>query len=260
MTTVNISIKHHVEDGSLVGPEAGVLTFAPVRRYVNGEKSIVLPIGFDVTLSEDGTATVELEPTDGTFAWGVTEQYGALKYLRYVEVPESEETVEYADLTDVRVTDLAPVTMGDSRILKVMLATDAEQAMELSLAHPDYVVLYDMTAEAANVETTAVQLAALAAQADADAKQVAAAKSGVMSDSGTVSALAANTVSLSDSISVQAARVETQAADAINRISTAVDAVEQAAAGTSETGAGDSSAADATADATDSTAAAAGES
>lgn len=239
MTTVNISIKKPNLDGSYSGPETGSLTFTPFRRHVDAENNIILPIGFTVEL-ENGEASVQLAATDGTWAWQVEEKYGKDRYLRYVEVPESEQAVSYAGLTDVTPKDLAPLAAGDGRILKIMIADDAEQAQELSAAHPDYVVLYDLTAVADQAAEMSSRITALAAQADADAKSVTAAKSGVLSDSGTVSTLAASVADdartitqaasraaqAGESIESQAANVESQAADAVVRISDAVARVE----------------------------------
>ena len=44
----------------------------PTGRFKVG-KRIVVRDSFDVRLSEDGTATVDVTPTDNTFAWKVSE-------------------------------------------------------------------------------------------------------------------------------------------------------------------------------------------
>ena len=71
--------------------------------------------GFDVALGSDGTATVQLEPTDNTFAWKIKEfpDDTNSSFERVVQVPASSSTVEYTSLVDVDATTLTPVQTGN---------------------------------------------------------------------------------------------------------------------------------------------------
>ena len=81
----------------------------PTGRFKVG-KRIVVRDSFDVRLSEDGTATVDVTPTDNTFAYEVTvgESPDAWRFVRCVQVPDSSTPVAFADLVDVDSSTLAP--------------------------------------------------------------------------------------------------------------------------------------------------------
>lgn len=94
-------------------PKTGKLRIAPIRRHVDGV-AVIPTLGFDVDLADDGTKTVQLTPTNDTYAWRVTEfpDEPECAYVRTVQVPESQSTIEYAQLVDVDPATLIPTTIG----------------------------------------------------------------------------------------------------------------------------------------------------
>ena len=70
---------------------------------------------FDVRLSEDGTATVDVTPTDNTFAYEVTvgEKEDLWRFVRCVQVPDSTSVLNFSDLVEVDSATLTPVGTGN---------------------------------------------------------------------------------------------------------------------------------------------------
>lgn len=184
-------------------PKTGTLHVAPVRRHISGSTVVVLG-GFDVTLGSDGTATVQLEPTDNTFAWKVNEfpDDTNSSFERVVQVPASTSTVEYTSLVDVDSSTLAPA-LNTGAALTYLLASSLQDAQALSAANPGQMVFYpegqaktvasqileDLTDARAVVEaqSAVAAQAANAAQAASDASQAARAQVTAVSDSITES-------------------------------------------------------------------------
>lgn len=183
--------------------KTGTLHFAPVRRHISGA-TVVVQGGFDVTLSPDGTTTVQLEPTDNTFAWLVREfpDDTDCSFKRVVQVPSSSGTVEYTSLVDVDADTLAPA-LNSGAALTYLLAGSLEEAKALSAANPGQMVFYpegrvktvasqileDVTNARAVVEaqSAVAAQAANAAQAASDASQAASAQVTAVADSITES-------------------------------------------------------------------------
>lgn len=184
-------------------PKTGTLHVAPVRRHISGSTVVVLG-GFDVTLGSDGTATVQLEPTDNTFAWKVSEfpDDTDSSFERVVQVPASTSTVEYTSLVDVDASTLAPA-LNSGTVLTYLLASSLSEAQAMSAANPGQMVFYpegqaktvasqileDLTDARAVVEaqSAVAAQAANAAQAASDASQAARAQVTAVSDSITES-------------------------------------------------------------------------
>lgn len=184
-------------------PKTGTLHVAPVRRHISGSTVVVLG-GFDVTLGSDGTATVQLEPTDNTFAWKVSEfpDDTNSSFERVVQVPASTSTVEYTSLVDVDSDTLAPA-LNTGAALTYLLASSLQEAQSMSAANPGQMVFYpegqaktvasqileDLTDARAVVEaqSAVAAQAANAAQAASDASQAASAQVTAVSDSITES-------------------------------------------------------------------------
>lgn len=184
-------------------PKTGTLHVAPVRRHISGSTVVVLG-GFDVTLGSDGTATVQLEPTDNTFAWKVSEfpDDTNSSFERVVQVPASTSTVEYTSLVDVDASTLAPA-LNSGTVLTYLLASSLSEAQAMSAANPGQMVFYpegqaktvasqileDLTDARAVVEaqSAVAAQAANAAQAASDASQAARAQVTAVSDSITES-------------------------------------------------------------------------
>lgn len=210
-------------------PKTGTLHVAPVRRHISGSTVVVLG-GFDVALGSDGTATVQLEPTDNTFAWKVSEfpDDTNSSFERVVQVPASTSTVEYTSLVDVDSDTLAPA-LNTGAALTYLLASSLQEAQAMSAANPGQMVFYpegqaktvasqileDLTDARAVVEaqSAVVAQAANAAQAASDASQAASAQ----------------VTAVSDSITESKAVVESHANEALTAIDEAVKSVKDKA-------------------------------
>ena len=263
MTQINFDFGHPSADG--VAVLAGELVHVvPTGRFRVG-KRIVVRDSFDVRLSETGTATVDVTPTDGTFAYEVTvgESPDAWRFVRCVQVPDSSTPIAFADLVDVDAATLAPA-LNTGAALTYLLASSLQEAQALSAANPGQMVFYpeggvkpvasqildDMTSARAVVESqsAAAAQAANAAQASAAgaqaasvqaadavqavsdaARQVSEQTAQVSSQSGQVSANAAAVQSVADSINESKADVESKASDALTAIDEAVRQVQDKA-------------------------------
>lgn len=227
-------------------PKTGTLHVAPVRRHISGSTVVVLG-GFDVALGSDGTATVQLEPTDNTFAWKVSEfpDDTNSSFERVVQVPASTSTVEYTSLVDVDSDTLAPA-LNTGAALTYLLASSLQDAQAMSAANPGQMVFYpegqaktvasqileDLTGARAVVESqsAAAAQAANAAQtsaagAQAASVQAADAVQAVSEQTAQVSANAAAVQSVADSISESKTVVESHANEALTAIDEAVKQV-----------------------------------
>lgn len=112
MTQINFDFGHLSADGVAVLADEPVHV-VPTKRFKVG-KRIVVRDSFDVRLSESGTATIDVPPTDGTFAYEVT--VGGKKdtwhLTRVVQVPDSKTAIDFVDLVDVDSVTLIPSTIG----------------------------------------------------------------------------------------------------------------------------------------------------
>lgn len=224
MTQINFNFGHPSADG--VAVLAGELVHVvPTGRFRVG-KRIVVRDSFDVRLSETGTATVDVTPTDNTFAYEVTvgESPDAWRFVRCVQVPNSDTPVAFADLVDVDASTLAPA-LNNGAALTYLLASSLQEAQAMSAANPGQMVFYpegkaktvasqileDLTDARAVVETQSAVAAQAAnvARAASDASQAASAQ---------VTAVA-------DSITESKTVVESHANDALTAIDEAVKSV-----------------------------------
>lgn len=210
-------------------PKTGTLHVAPVRRHISGSTVVVLG-GFDVALGSDGTATVQLEPTDNTFAWKIKEfpDDTNSSFERVVQVPASSSPVEYTSLVDVDSDTLSPA-LNNGAALTYLLASGLQEAQAMSAANPGQMVFYpegqaktvasqileDLTDARAVVEaqSAVAAQAANAAQAASDASQAASAQ----------------VTSVADSISESKSVVESHANEALTAIDEAVKSVKDKA-------------------------------
>lgn len=228
-------------------PKTGTLHVAPVRRHISGSTVVVLG-GFDVALGSDGTATVQLEPTDNTFAWKVSEfpDDTNSSFERVVQVPASTSTVEYTSLVDVDSSTLAPA-LNTGAALTYLLASSLQDAQALSAANPGQMVFYpegqaktvasqileDLTGARAVVESqsAAAAQAANAAQASAAGAQAASvqAADAAQAASDASQAASAQVTAVSDSITESKTVVESHANEALTAIDEAVKSVKDKA-------------------------------
>lgn len=271
MTQINFDFGHPSADG--VAVLAGELVHVvPTERFKVG-KRIVVRDSFDVRLSESGTATVNVPPTDNTFAYEVTvgESPDAWRFVRCVQVPDSDTPVEFADLVDVDASTLAPA-LNTGAALTYLLASSLQEAQSMSAANPGQMVFYpegqaktvasqileDLTNTRAVVESqsAAAAQAANAAQASAAGAQAASVQAAdavqsVSEQTAQVSANAAAVQSAADSITESKTVVESHANDALTAIDEAVKSVKDKASDvTVEDKAKDETPADIAADAT----------
>ena len=245
MTQIKFDFSHPSADG--VAVLAGELVHVvPTGRFKVG-KRIVVRDSFDVRLSEDGTATIDVTPTDNTFAYEVTvgESTDAWRFVRFVQVPDSSTPVAFADLVDVDASTLAPA-LNSGAALTYLLASSLSEAQTMSKANPGQMVFYpegqantvasqileDLTGARAVVESqsAAAAQAANAAQASAAGAQAASVQAAdavqaVSEQTAQVSANAAAVQSVADSISESKSVVESHANEALTAIDEAVKQV-----------------------------------
>lgn len=202
MTQIKFDFGHPSADGiaDLAGETIHVV---PTERFRNGSR-IVVRDSFEVRLDEHGTATVDVTPTDNTFAYEVTvgESPDAWRFVRCVQVPDSSTPVAFADLVDVDSSTLSPA-LNTGAALTYLLASSLQDAQAMSAANPGQMVFYpegqaktvasqileDLTDARAVVEaqSAVAAQAANAAQAASDASQAASAQVTAVSDSITES-------------------------------------------------------------------------
>lgn len=113
MTQIKFDFGHPSADGVAV-LSGELVHVVPTGRFKVG-KRIVVRDSFDVRLSEDGTATVTVPPTDSTFAYEVTvgESGDTWRFVRCVQVPDSTSVLNFSDLVEVDSTTLTPVGTGN---------------------------------------------------------------------------------------------------------------------------------------------------
>lgn len=249
MTQIKFDFGHPSADGVAV-LSGELVHVVPTGRFKVG-KRIVVRDSFDVRLSEDGTATVDVTPTDNTFAYEVTvgESPDAWRFVRCVQVPDSSTPVAFADLVDVDSSTLAPA-LNTGAALTYLLASSLQDAQAMSAANPGQMVFYpegqaktvasqileDLTGARAVVESqsAAAAQAANAAQASAAGAQAASVQAAdavqaVSEQTAQVSANAAAVQSVADSISESKAVVESHANEALTAIDEAVKSVKDKA-------------------------------
>ena len=164
MTQIHISIRKPKTGG--LDPVTGLMRFRPVRRHFDAEKNLVIAASFDADLSETGELTVDLLPTTPAFVWQVVELADSPQtYTRYVEVPDFQARVEYADLVEVDVATFVPKDMTGSQLLKVRRASTQSEAETLSAQYPDVLVFFNETASVAKAAAVMSTLESITAEA-----------------------------------------------------------------------------------------------
>lgn len=227
MTQIKFDFGHPSADGivDLAGEKIHVV---PTERFRNGSR-IVVRDSFEVRLDEHGTATVNVPPTDNTFAYEVTVgESDAWRFVRYVNVPDSTTAVAFADLPDVDKATFGPIG-NNGRMLVFEMAGSLDEAKTLSAQYPTHMVFYpessaqtvasqileDLTGARAVVESQSAQAAQAANVAQAAASQVAAQAQSVQT--------------AADAISESKATVESHADAALTAIDEAVKQVQDKA-------------------------------
>ena len=110
MTQIKFDFGHPSADG--IADLAGETV--PTSRFNSG-KRIVVRDSFEVRLDEHGTATVTVPPTDNTFAYEVTvgDSADSWRFIRVVQVPDSANVLDFADLVEVDSDTLTPSQTGN---------------------------------------------------------------------------------------------------------------------------------------------------
>lgn len=224
MTQINFDFGHPSTDG--VAVLAGELVHVvPTGRFKVG-KRIIVRDSFDVRLSETGTATIDVTPTDNTFAYEVTvgESPDAWRFVRCVQVPNSSTPVAFADLVDVDASTLAPAP-NSGTALTYLLASSLSEAQAMSAANPGQMVFYPegraKTVASQILEDLTDARAVVEAQSAVSAQAANAARAA----SDAAQAANAQVTAVADSITESKAVVESHANDALTAIDEAVKSV-----------------------------------
>ena len=222
MTQIHISIRKPKTGG--LDPVIGTLRFRPVRRHFDAAKNLIIAASVDEDLSETGELTVDLLPTTSAFVWQVVELADSPQaYTRYVEVPDSQVRVEYADLVEVDAATFVPKDMTGSQLLKVRRASTQSEAETLSARYPDAVVLFDETATTMKAAMAMSTLESITAEAQTNA---ALARSAMLSAQSSADSA---TATQSD-LNILASNANTLAASVANDSQTVADTANAVAA------------------------------
>lgn len=222
MTQIHIKIMKPKTGG--LDPVTGTLRFRPVRRHFDAAKNLIIAASFDADLSEDGELTVDLLPTTPAFVWQVVELADSPQACtRYVEVPNSQTKVEYADLVEVDPATFVPKDMAGSQLLKVRRAATQSEAEALSAQYPDVLVFFDETATTMKAAMAMSTLESITAEAQTNA---ALAKSAMLSAQSSADSA---TATQSD-LNILASNANTLAASVANDSQTVADTANAVAA------------------------------
>lgn len=228
MTQINFNFGHPSADG--VAVLAGELVHVvPTERFKVG-KRIVVRDSFDVRLSETGTATVNVPPTDNTFAYEVTvgESPDAWRFVRCVQVPNSDTAVEFADLVDVDASTLTPA-LNNGAALTYLLASSLQEAQAMSKANPGQMVFYPEGQANTVASQILNDLAGARAVVEAQSAVAAQAANAAQAASDASQAANAQVTAVADSITESKAVVESHANEALTAIDEAVKSVQDKA-------------------------------
>lgn len=228
MTQINFDFGHPSAEG--VAVLAGELVHVvPTERFKVG-KRIVVRDSFDVRLSESGTATVNVPPTDNTFAYEVTvgESPDAWRFVRCVQVPDSDTAVEFADLVDVDASTLAPA-LNTGAALTYLLASSLQEAQAMSAANPGQMVFYPEGQAMTVASQILNDLAGARAVVEAQSAVAAQAANAAQAASDASQAANAQVTAVADSITESKAVVESHANEALTAIDEAVKSVQDKA-------------------------------
>lgn len=91
------------------------ISITPTNRFTDADKKIIVNESIETNLDTHGTATVNLPPT-GT-GWAYTLHVGANgsrhEFAVTFDVPDTTNTLNFADLVTVDPTTLTPTTTGN---------------------------------------------------------------------------------------------------------------------------------------------------
>ena len=212
MTQIHISIRKPKTGG--LDPVTGTMRFRPVRRHFDAAKNLIIAASFDANLSETGELTVDLLPTTPAFVWQVVELADSPQaYTRYVEVPNSQTEVEYADLVEVDAGTFVPKDMNGSQLLKVRRAATQSEAEALSAQYPDVLVFFNETASVTKAAMALSTLESITSNASMAAASVANDSQTVADTANAVAAKGESAIAAIDS-TVRAVKDKAESASA----------------------------------------------
>lgn len=222
MTQIHISIRKPKTGG--LDPVTGVMRFRPVRRHFDAAKNLIIAASFDADLSEDGELTVDLLPTTPAFVWQVVELADSPQaFTRYVEVPNSQTKVEYADLVEVDAGTFVPKDMTGSQLLKVRRAATQSEAETLSAQYPDVLVFFNETASVTKAAAAMSTLESITAEAQTNAMLARSAMLSAQSSADSATATQSD-------LNILASNANTLAASVANDSQTVADTANAVAA------------------------------
>ena len=159
-------------------------------------------------MSEDGELTVDLLPTTPAFVWQVVELADSPQaYTRYVEVPDSQARVEYADLVEVDAGTFVPKDMAGSQLLKVRRAATQSEAEALSAQYPDVLIIFNETASVTKAAMALSTLESITAEAQTNAALARSAMLSARSSADSATATQSDLNVLASNASMAAASV-----------------------------------------------------
>lgn len=209
---------------------SGSVSLVPTRR-VTVRDAIRLPVAQTVRL-DNGEAAAEVMPSTTQWVWRVSELVAG-GGVRYVEVPDSSQTVEYSGLVDVDPATLDPSATTVAAWETVTRA--AQSALDQIDTIDDKVARAESSAQAAKAsEGVAGQEAGNATDAAAKAlasQQAATASANLAHESETTAqGLIGEARSIAQQINDSAAQVRSDAATADTAAKTAGDKATEAGA------------------------------
>lgn len=206
MTQIHIKIMKPKTGG--LDPVTGVMRFRPVRRHFDAAKNLIIAASFDADLSGSGELTVDLLPTTPAFVWQVVELADSPQaYTRYVEVPNSQTKVEYADLVEVDAGTFVPKDMAGSQLLKVRHASTQSEAEALSARYPDVLIIFNETASVTKAAMAMSTLESITAEAQTNAALARSAMLSARSSADSATATQSDLNVLASNASMAAASV-----------------------------------------------------
>ena len=213
-----IDIHQTVPDGEVGNPEAPAKGYqlwkprgAGARRRAEDPSREVREASFRVDLLSAGITTIEVAPTDGTWAWTVHEYVeGTSPTYRAIAVPDVAR-IDFRDCPQVDLRTLDPVTSKPDPIWVQKLATLTDE-IAAAQGHEDAAAL------AATQAAASAQSAANSASAASGSAGTATTEASGASTSATnaaASASAANVSATSAATSADAAEADRLAVDTL---------------------------------------------
>lgn len=103
-----------LDTGGVVDLANDPISITPTSRFATASKKIVVDETLKTTLDTHGTATLSLPPTGKDWAYEIRVGSGTRhEFAVTFDVPDSTNTLNFADLVTVDPTTLTPTTTGN---------------------------------------------------------------------------------------------------------------------------------------------------